>query len=171
MRWHLGLLLCGVVFAPTLALGTAPICGAPSDIHDGWAVAAPEKEGLDPALICGIGPRLQGWTGADAHGVVVVRHGVLVYEHYFSGQDRRWPEQNWSEPLIETPHDVRTKHDLQSITKSIVGLLLGIAFDRGLIRNLDAPTLSFFLEYADLRAPDRQQITLSDLLTMRSGLR
>jgi hypothetical protein len=26
-------------------------------------------------LICGIGPRLEGWTEANPHGVVVARHG------------------------------------------------------------------------------------------------
>jgi hypothetical protein len=31
----------------------------PTDLHDGWTEAPPEKEGLDPALICGIGPRLE----------------------------------------------------------------------------------------------------------------
>jgi hypothetical protein len=62
-------------------------CGCPPDLHDGWPVAVPEQEGLDPALICGIGPRLDGWEEANPHAVVVARHGALVYEHYFAGED------------------------------------------------------------------------------------
>jgi CubicO group peptidase (beta-lactamase class C family) len=169
---RIGALVFGMVFASTVALAAmAANCGIPIDIHDGWAVAAPEKEGFDPALICGIGPRLEGWTEADPHGVVVARHGVLVYDDYFAGQDKRWPQQHWDEPLVDMPHDVRTKHDLQSITKSVVGILVGIALNRGLIENIDLPVLSFFPEYADLRDPDKDRITLRDLLTMRSGLR
>jgi hypothetical protein len=120
-----------LAFGLALVLAVAPAlttnCGAPADLHDGWMVSAPEKQGLDAALICGIGGRFEGGNNADAHGVVVVRHGALVYERYFSGPDRRWPEQHWREPLVATPHDARTEHDLQSITKSIVGILVGIA--------------------------------------------
>jgi hypothetical protein len=165
------LLVFGLVIAPTVALAVPANCGVLIEIRDGWTIAAPEKEGLDPALICGIGPRLEGWTEADLHGVVIARHGVLVYENYFSGLDQRWPQQHWGQPLVDTPHDVRTKHDLQSITKSIVGILVGIALDRGLIENTDTPVLSFFPDYTDLRDPDRERITVRDLLTMRSGLR
>jgi CubicO group peptidase (beta-lactamase class C family) len=61
------------------------------------------------------------------------------------------------------------KHDERSITKSITALVLGIAIDRGWIKNLDQPVMSFFPQYADLRT-DRDRITLADLLTMSSGL-
>jgi hypothetical protein len=28
-------------------------------------------------------PRFAAWTEADVHAVLVVRHGSLVFEHYF----------------------------------------------------------------------------------------
>jgi CubicO group peptidase (beta-lactamase class C family) len=146
-------------------------CGGPTRLDDGWTLAAPEQEALDPASICAIGPRLGALHEADPHGVVVVRHGALVYEAYFPGGDLRWPEQHWEEPLESLPHDARTKHDLQSITKSVVALLVGIALDRGLLETIDAPALSFFPEYADLRTADKDRITVRDLLTMTTGLR
>lgn len=59
---------------------------------------------------------------------------------------------------------------MQSITKSVVALLTGVALDRGIIKNVDAPLLSFFPEYADLASPERERITLRDLLTMQAGL-
>ena len=52
----------------------------------------------------------------------------------------------------------------------MVALLASIARDRGLIKDIDAPLLSFFPEYADLHNPERDRITLRDLLTMRAGL-
>lgn len=120
--------------------------------RDGWTAAAPKKQGFDPTLICGIGPRLEGWKEGDPHGVAVARHGVLVYERYFTGQDQRWPEDHWREPLADTTHDARTEHDFQSITKSIVRILVGIALDRHLIGNLEEPVLSLLPEYADLHS-------------------
>jgi Beta-lactamase len=42
--------------------------------------------------------------------------------------------------------------------------------DRGWLKDIDAPVLSFFPNDADLRGPDKYRITLRDLLTMTSGL-
>jgi len=84
----------------------------PADFHDSWTVAAPDQEGLDPALICGIGPRLEALKEANAHGVVIARHGRLVYERYFAGDDRR---QSMSLGVVS--FDAATKHDMRSVSK------------------------------------------------------
>jgi len=139
-------------------------------LADGWPVSSPEQQGLNPDLICAIGARLGGWKEAGANGVVVVRHGAIVYEAYFAGADQRWPQEHWGESPPILPHDAETKHDLQSATKSVVALLAGAALDRGLIKSVDAPLLSFFPEYPDLAATERQRITLRDALTMTAGL-
>jgi CubicO group peptidase (beta-lactamase class C family) len=164
--WWFGALVIALALLPLPAKGkTSPTCGAPAAMSDGWPVAAPEKEGLDPKVICAIGPVLEKLPDADPNGVVVARHGVLVYEHYFTGWD--W---HWGSPAAYEPHDADTLHDLHSISKSVVALLTGIAFDRGWLRDIDAPVLSFFPNYADLRGPDKNRITVRDLLTMTSGL-
>lgn len=171
LRWMEAVAL-GVALFPALAAADVPAaCNAPSAMPDGWLVSTPQQQGLDPALICAIGAELEKMPEASPNGVVVVRHGVLVYEDYFTGADQRWPEQHWGEPLANQPHDAGTKHDLQSITKSVVALLVGIALGRGLIKDVEAPILPLFAEYADLRGSDKDRITLRDLLTMRSGLR
>ena len=83
-------LTLGVVMAPLIAVtAMAADCPKPTDLHDGWMVAVPYQEGLDPALICGIGPRLEALKEAQAHGVVIARLGRLIYEHYFAGKDSR----------------------------------------------------------------------------------
>ena len=80
---QVGVLVFGFVVVLIAVAAIAADCPKPTDLHDGWTVAAPDQEGLDPALICGIGPRLEALKEANAHGVVIARHGRLVYERYF----------------------------------------------------------------------------------------
>ncbi len=60
-----------------------------------------------------------------------------------------------------------TLHDIRSVTKSIVGLLYGIALAKGRVPALDTPIVAQFPEYADLgRDPERERITIRHALTM-----
>jgi CubicO group peptidase (beta-lactamase class C family) len=153
-----------LLLLPTLAIAQEKDCGKPTEINDGWRVAAPAEAGLDPALLCAIGPRFEAWKDANAHSVVIVRKGVLVYERYFAGEDERG-----GMPIGQVKFDAATRHDLRSVTKSITALVVGIAIDRGWIKNADAPVFSFFPDYADLRTPEKDGITLRHLLTMSAG--
>jgi len=67
--------------------------------------------------------------------------------------------------------DSTSVHDLRSVSKSVVGLLVGVAIQQGKIASVTTPALQFYPEYADLRSPERDAVTLERLLTMSSGLR
>ncbi|RWB98689.1 MULTISPECIES: serine hydrolase [unclassified Mesorhizobium] len=137
----------------------------PTEGDDGWQIADPESEGFDADLLRGIGPHFDNWDDANVHAVLIARHGKLVYERYFAGEDKAW-----ATPLGRVTYDASLKHDLRSISKGIVSLLVGIAVDRGWISDIDAPTLPFLPEYGDLRSPEKDSITLRHLLTMSAGL-
>ncbi len=99
------------------------------------------------------------------HSVVVELHGELVGEAYFPGADERWGKS-----LGVVDHDPETLHDVRSITKSVVGLLYGIALSEGLVPELNSSLLKHFPQYADLRdGSDRERITVRDALTMQLG--
>jgi hypothetical protein len=68
------------------ALGGEPNsdCGIPSDIHDGWVNGSPEQQGVDAALLCAMGKGIADGKLPNVDSIVVVRHGVLVYERYFT---------------------------------------------------------------------------------------
>ena len=157
MRLIAAAALCVVLVAAVARAGTPAECGAPAAMSDDWPVSPPAQQALDPELICATGPGLAKRTEAVSHGVVVVRHGTLVYEQYF-------------DDMYGVQRNANTLHDIASITKGVVALLIGIAFDRGWLRDLDAPVVSFFPEYADLRTPEKDRITLRHLLAMTSGL-
>ena len=154
----------GLVLLPQLSRAQTD-CGGPVAGGDRWPVAAPESVELSSATLC---PMLK-WLGEskerNVHAVLVARHGALVFEHYFAGND-----EQWGQAVGEVAFDFKTKHDERSVTKSVVGLVVGIAIDRGWIKGVDEPVLSFFPEYADLRTPDKDRITLRHLLTMSAGL-
>jgi len=152
---------------PGLVLADAG-CGLPSAGDDHWPVAAPESVGLAGATLCPMVKWLDDAKESNVHAVLVVRHGTLVFEHYFAGSDQMlgWPVRQ----LGDVTFGPDTRHDERSVSKSIVALVLGIAIDRGLINGLDASVLSFFPEYADLATPAKDRITLRDLITMSAGL-
>jgi CubicO group peptidase (beta-lactamase class C family) len=154
----LALLLC------CAGVARAADCTAPADTGDGWAIAAPENAGIDPAVLCGIGPRFEQWKAADLHAVVVVHDGKLVYEHYFTGQD-----EILGQDIGLVTYDASMPHDVRSISKSITSLIVGIAFDRGWLKSLDASVFSLLPDYAELSTPEKDKITLRDLLTMSAG--
>jgi CubicO group peptidase (beta-lactamase class C family) len=137
------------------ALAFAALLIAPS------AYAAPDWETTDPGAV-GLSPaKLQAMTDAVAKGdfqkitsVLVVRHGKLAYEHYFDGDG--------AQGLRNT----------RSATKTITGILTGIAIDRGLIPSVSTPILPYFADKQPLADPDprKAQITVEDLITMSSLL-
>lgn len=140
-------------------------CGTPAALTDGWTVAAPAASGLDHAILNGICPRFQAWPEANLHAVLVARRGRLVFEQYFTG-----PDERHGRPTGITVFGPDTLHDLRSITKSVVSLVLGVAMGKGQVAGPDQPVLPLLPNYADLRSPDRDRITLRHLLTMSQGL-
>jgi CubicO group peptidase (beta-lactamase class C family) len=140
-------------------------CGAPMALADGWTIDTPEHVGLDGTRLCGIGDRLMA-SDANVHSMVIIRHGKLVFEQYYPGDD--YP---WGHPDGRANFDATSKHDMRSVSKSVTSLLIGIAIDRKLIASVDEPVTKFFPEYASLKTPGRDSITLRNLLTMSSGIR
>jgi CubicO group peptidase (beta-lactamase class C family) len=102
---------------------------------------------------------------ANLHAVVVSLRGRRVLERYYAGVDE-W----WGKPLGRVEFTPDTLHDLRSVTKSIVGIVYGIALADGKVPAVDAPLLAQFPEYPDLAAdPARQKLLVRHVLTMTLG--
>ena len=130
-----------------------------------WQMESPQSAGfgLDPSS------RLDALIGDkriwNVHGVLVARGGKLVLERYFEGTD-------WSrgQPLGTVAFGPDTLHDLRSVSKSIVGLLYGLALAQGKVPPPQAPLFGSFPAYADLAAePTRAEWTVQHALTMTMG--
>lgn len=83
--------------------------------------------------------------------IVVMQDGEIVFERYF--------DDGGPDALRNT----------RSVTKTVTGMLAGIAVDRGAIASVDTPLLSFF-PGRDIAHPDprKAEITIEDVLTMSS---
>jgi CubicO group peptidase (beta-lactamase class C family) len=121
-------------------------------------MSSPEKQGLNAALLCAMDDGISRGKLANVDDIVVIRHGVLVYERYYADPQR---------PLHA---DATTRHRGNSMTKSVVSLLVGIEMERGLIKDLDVPAFFYLPANADLRMLDKDPVTLRHLLMMSAGL-
>lgn len=92
--------------------------------------------------------------GLDRLQSLLVSHaGDLVFEEYFNGTDPRRPA------------------NMKSASKSVISALVGLAIEEGYIESVQEPIANYLPEYmADLDDSAKLEITIEDLLTMRSGL-
>ena len=130
-----------------------------------WPTATPDEVGLDGAALDALAKGIESGEIANVHAVLVVRDGRLAFERYFAGADTMW-----AKPLGRVTFGPETLHDARSVSKSVVGILVGVAYAEGAIPDLDAPLASFFPEEAKGREADLAGRTLRHALTMTAGL-
>ena len=82
--------------------------------------------------------------------VVVATGDEIVFEQYYETDANAY----WS---------------MQSVTKSVVSTLIGIALAEGLIEDLDATLAEMIPSYIEVMSPQTAEITLRQLLTMTAG--
>jgi CubicO group peptidase (beta-lactamase class C family) len=125
---------------------------APDQLDDGWATAPASAEGMDADRLRQTMDVMTAGGHEFMHALLVVRHDTLVVEEYFGGFARD------------------SLQHLQSTTKSFTSALIGIAIDRGEIAAVSDPMFDYLPEYASLRTPDKDRITIEDCLMMAAGL-
>ena len=118
-----------------------------------WPSATPESQGMDPSMLRDLVRRIDRREYGLVTSLVIARDGRLVVEEYFLG---------WTRDRV---------HTMQSVTKSVTSLLVGLAVDRGRLAVTDR-VVDFFPDYAPVANLDdrKRAMTIRDLLTMRTGL-
>jgi CubicO group peptidase (beta-lactamase class C family) len=137
----------------------------PAVVGDGWETATLEAVGMDRRPIDAMTDMLRRYPDWNVHAVLIERDGRLVYEEHFAGADERW-----GRPLGRIVFDRQTKHDLRSVTKSVVSALVGIAHGSGTIDSLDRPIVDFFPELGALATPEWRRVSVRHALMMAAGL-
>lgn len=149
--------LCLAVFvllsacAPAQSLAQ-PVTPPDYDPTNGWRSASPEAQGMDSDLLAQMIAEISA-TDTAIHSVLVVRNGYLVSEAYFH------------------PYTPETRVHIQSVTKSVIGLLVGKAIDDGYIESAESLMMAYFKHHLVANpSPDKDSIRLAHLLAMSSGL-
>ena len=115
-----------------------------------WRPSTPQEEAADQAAFAGLEQEITGRL-ADVQSVVVVIRGRTAFQYYRDGQ-------------------ADALRDTQSVTKSALAALVGIALRRGDIASIDSPVVELVPQWQALNAdPRAQAITLRHLLSMTAG--
>src|SRR5580692_58426 len=87
-----------------------------------WQTSPPEDQGMDSAALAQL-VDIGAYTGMDA--MLIVRHGKIVAEVYYA------------------PFKSGIKHRMYSVTKSVLGTLIGIAVKDGFLDSVDRRVINF----------------------------
>jgi len=152
-----------------------------------WAVSTPVLEGVNNDTIMKVLEDISAGTYGSVDHFLVIRNGRIIadqkytvdYDELFSKSGKTQsensahiPEQyNYDDTSWHPFYQGTNLHTLQSVTKSITSAAFGIAIDKGLIKSVELPIHPYFKTYqydkTDLR---KSQITIEDILTMRTGI-
>jgi CubicO group peptidase (beta-lactamase class C family) len=152
-----------------------------------WPAATPASVGLDAKVLTAFDADIAGGTFGYVDSLLVVRHGKAVLDRtYPRDYDRIYGEEAgragplnahdptgpfnyfnpWWHPFYRRGH----LHSLQSVTKTITSVIIGVATTRGDFPAVDTPILSFFDERTVSNVDDRKRrVTIRHLLTMTGG--
>src|SRR5688572_4768030 len=113
----------------------------------GWQSSTPEAQGMDSELLAEMLEDISA-NETSIYSVLVIRYGYMVTEAYFH------------------PYTRDTKMHIQSVTKSVIGMLVGRAITNGSIKN-DSARLTEFYHVDLFENPSRHKnsIQLKHLLS------
>jgi len=118
-----------------------------------WRTATPESQGMSSEVLTKMLDYI--WQKNYAiDSITIVRNGYMVLDAY------------------NRSNKPQHKHILYSCSKSVISALIGIAIDKGSIKSVDQPILSFFPERTAENLDQRKKnMTLKHVLMMATGLR
>ena len=125
----------------------------PITLNDGWMISSPEQEGVNSSQIEEAYRQLYAQDRfLRGKSLIVVRNGKIIAEAYPSNDNHR-----------------NELNNIQSCTKSVTSMLLGIAIHQGFEISEDELLFSYIPELFDSDVR-KQQIKIKDALTMQTGL-
>ncbi len=142
------------LFISTLCYGQDTYANnQPKELGDGWKTHNLASKTSDSALVFKLLSQVKNGQNR-VHSILLIKNEQLIIEEYFNG------------------YSVEKVHDLRSVTKSILSILMGIAIDKGFIEDVDEPITKYLKSPVPNKNLDdrKEEITIKHLLLMSSGL-
>lgn len=139
-------------FLMNAALAAALLCGTANaqSYQDGLPRSTPEAQGVSSKAVAEAFRKLEE-KGYDVHGLMILRHGNVIAEHWWA------------------PFAPEYQHAMYSATKTFTGCAVGFAVQEGLLKVSDK-VISFFPDLLPEKMPQYlEDLTVEHLLTMSCG--
>jgi CubicO group peptidase (beta-lactamase class C family) len=151
-------------------------------------MATPASVGINAAVLDSIDREIKAGTYNSIDRFVVIRNGRLVYDkHYAWNYDSIYGDSsktrnplnahdptgsyNYFNPWWHPTYRRGDLHSLQSVTKTVTSVIIGVARTRGDFPSIDTPVLRFFDTTQVKNIDDRKRrMTVRHLLTMSGGI-
>lgn len=153
-----------------------------------WSLTTPPEVGLDARALSAFDADIAEGKYGYIDSMLVIRHGKIAYERYYGHdyeeiyhKEASTPgplvvgsltgPYNYFNPWWHPYYQDSMLHTMQSVTKSVTSLVIGIALGRNEFPDLDTPVLKFFAPGSVSNIDDRKRrMTIRHLLTMTTGL-
>lgn len=152
-----------------------------------WPVAAPQSVGLDARVLAELDAEIAGGKYGHVDSMLIIRRGKAVYDRsYKHDYDRIYSKEarapgalnahdptgpyNYFNPWWHPFYRRGELHTMQSVTKTVTSVVIGVATARSEFPPLDTPVLKFFDEAKVANVDERKRrVTIRHLLTMSGG--
>jgi CubicO group peptidase (beta-lactamase class C family) len=153
-----------------------------------WPTATPKSVGIDEKALAAFDAEIASGKFGNIDGLTIIRHGKLVFERrYPHDYDKIYGEDAKKQSPLDAhdpsgPYNYYNSwwhpwyqrgelHSLQSVSKTITSIIIGVARTRGDFPDIDTPVMKYFDESKVANIDDRKRrMTIRHLLTMSAGL-
>ncbi len=178
-------LSAALALVPVLASAQGrPTTGA----NAAWPRATPASVGLNAAVLDSLDAEIKAGQYGYVDRMLVIRHGKIAFDgRYTQDYDTAYRDSmrvpnalnahdmtgpyNYFNPWWHPFYQRGDLHTLQSVTKTVASVVIGVAVTRGDFPSIDTPVLKFFDTTKVRNIDDRKRrMTVRHLLTMTGGI-
>jgi CubicO group peptidase (beta-lactamase class C family) len=179
--------LAAVAMAASFTVAPACVRAQGAAPQRKWPVASPASVGLNRAVLDSIDAEITAGKYGYIDRMLVIRHGKVAFDKSYVNDYAKAYGDSANVTNALNAHDVTGPfnyfntwwhpyyqrgdlHTLQSVTKTVASVVIGVAVTRGDFPSIDTPVLHFFDTTKVANIDDRKRrMTVRHLLTMTGG--
>jgi CubicO group peptidase (beta-lactamase class C family) len=152
-----------------------------------WTSASPKDLGLNPDTLALLDASLANGSNGYMDGLLIIRHGKIAWQRTYKHDYAQFYKEQVNHKSGLNPNDPSgpynyfndwwhpwyhstNLHTLQSVTKTVTSVIIGVAIARKEFPDINTPVLHFF-DTSQIKFIDdhKRRMTIKHLLTMTAG--